>query len=354
MKENLLITFFLCIFAKWIGGSHEPSTRVIQQPFHFAYLLESLNVGVYMQKLTREEVVKRLYNKWGDKYDYSKVVYVNRRTKVCVTCKEHGDFYILPTYNLKFGCPICAEKERVNHIRLTKDEFVERAKKVHGNKYDYSNTVYNHSMEKVAIICREHGTFYQTPNVHLSGGGCPICGLKSTKFKKKFVENAQKVHGNKYDYSKVVVKSSLEKVTITCPIHGDFQQQAFSHLNGCGCPECSTTLSKGENKISYFLSNYKIDYLSQFKIKNENIFCNRKTIIVDFYLKSKNIIIEYNGQQHYKKVEYFGGENIFYQQRERDMALRQYCKEHKIKLIEIPYWDFDNIETILKKELEIK
>lgn len=353
MKENLLITFFLCIFAKWIGGSHEPSTRVIQQPFHFAYLLELLNVGKKMEKLTQEEVVKRLYDKWGDKYDYSKVVYVNRRTKVCVTCKEHGDFYILPTYNLKFGCPICAEKERINHIRLTKDEFVEKAKKVHGNKYDYSNTVYNHSMEKVAIICREHGTFFQTPNVHLSGAGCPICGLKSTKFKNEFINRARYVHGDKYDYSKTIVKSSLEKVVITCPIHGDFKQQAYSHLIGCGCPQCSTSLSKGENKIAKFLLSNRVTYVSQYKIKNDNLFSNRKEMHVDFYLPKENIIIEYNGQQHYKEVSYFGGEIKFNEQKERDMALRQYCKEHGIKLIEIPYSDYDNIETILKKKLKI-
>ena len=353
MKENLLITFFLCIFAKWIGGSHEPSTRVIQQPFHFAYLLELLNVGKKMEKLTQEEVVKRLYDKWGDKYDYSKVVYVNRRTKVCVTCKEHGDFYILPTYNLKFGCPICAEKERINHIRLTKDEFVEKAKKVHGNKYDYSNTVYNHSMKKVAIICREHGTFFQTPNVHLSGAGCPICGLKSTKFKNEFINRARYVHGDKYDYSKTIVKSSLEKVVITCPIHGDFKQQAYSHLIGCGCPQCSTSLSKGENKIAKFLLSNRVTYVSQYKIKNDNLFSNRKEMHVDFYLPKENIIIEYNGQQHYKEVSYFGGEIKFNEQKERDMALRQYCKEHGIKLIEIPYSDYDNIETILKKKLKI-
>lgn len=75
--------------------------------------------------------------------------------------------------------------------------------------------------------------------------------------------------------------------------------------------------------------------------------------MVDFYLPSNNIIIEYNGIQHYKQKEYFGGDNALEKQQERDMALRQYCKEHGIKLIEIPYWDYDNIETILNKELDI-
>lgn len=160
--------------------------------------------------------------------------------------------------------------------------------------------------------------------------------------------------GDKYDYSKTIVKSSLEKVVITCPIHGDFQQQAYSHLIGCGCPQCSTSLSKGENKIAKFLLSNRVKYVSQYKIKNDNIFSNRKEMHVDFYLPKENIIIEYNGQQHYKKeVSYFGGEIKFNEQQERDMALRQYYKEHGIKLIEIPYWDYDNIETILKKKLKI-
>lgn len=353
MKENLLMTFFLCIFAKWIDGGHVPLTRVIQQPFHFAYLLESLSVGKEMKKLTQEEVIKRLRNKWGEKYDYSKVVYVNRRTKVCITCKEHGDFYIYPLQKLLYGCPQCAEIERVKHIKLTNEEFVKKARKIHGNKYDYTNTIYNGSMKNVEIICPIHGSFFQTPNVHLSGAGCPICGLKSTKFKNEFINRARYVHGDKYDYSKTIVKSSLEKVVITCPIHGDFKQQAYSHLIGCGCPQCSTSLSKGENKIAKFLLSNRVTYVSQYKIKNDNLFSNRKEMHVDFYLPKENIIIEYNGQQHYKEVSYFGGEIKFNEQKERDMALRQYCKEHGIKLIEIPYSDYDNIETILKKKLKI-
>lgn len=306
---------------------------------------------IMAKKLTQEEVIKRLVAKFGYRYDYSKVVYVNRRTKICICCKEHGVFYMLPFDNQKYGCPQCAEKERINHIRKTKEEFVSKAKMVHGNKYDYSEVIYEGSMKKVSIICPVHGAFFQSPNSHLSGRGCRICGMRSTKFKQEFVRRARDVHGDKYDYSNTTVKTSLDKVVITCPIHGVFKQQAFSHLQGCGCPECSTSLSKGENKISEFLSKNNIEYEAQYKIKNINQSCDRKNIIVDFYLKEQNIIIEYNGQQHYKEVEYFGGESVFFKQLKRDNALRQYCHEKNIKLIEIPYFNFDKIEEILRKEL---
>ena len=83
-------------------------------------------------------------------------------------------------------------------------------------------------------------------------------------------------------------------------------------------------------------------------------FAQRKHFVVDFYIQESNVIIEYNGIQHYEPIGRFGGKESFIQQQERDMALRQYCKEHGIRLIEIPYWDYDNIETILKKELKIK
>lgn len=361
MKEFLFISIILCNFAKWIGGSHEPSTRVIQQPFHFVYLLELLNVGIDMQKLTQEEVVKRLYDKWGEKFDYSKVVYVNKRTKVCVTCKEHGDFYTYPFDALKYGCPNCAEKERINHIRLTKDEFIAKAKKVHGEKYDYSETIYKGSMDKVEIRCPIHGVFKQTPNVHLRGSGCPLCGnitngLKNRKGKENFILDANKIHNNKYSYELVPDNMlTTDNIPIICPIHGVFYQNVHSHLIGSGCPHCpKKTISKGEDKVKIQLQKIKIDYIPQYKIPNEDLFCENKNIYVDFYVPSLNTFIEYNGEQHYKESYYYGGKDRFKQQKERDMALRQYCIRHKIKLIEIPYWEFDNIETILKKELKIK
>ena len=359
MKEILFISIILCNFATWIGWSSYQLTRVIQQPFHFVYLLELLNVGIDMEKLTQEEVIKRFYDKWDKKFDYSKVVYVNKRTKVCVTCKEHGDFYTYPFDALKYGCPHCAEKERINHIRLTKDEFVVKAKKVHGEKYDYSETIYKGSMDKVEIRCPIHGVFKQTPNVHLRGSGCPLCGnitngLKNRKGKKNFILDANKIHNNKYSYE-LVPDSILttDDIPIICPIHGVFYQNVHSHLIGSGCPHCpKKTISKGEDKVKEQLQKNKIDYIPQYKILNEDLFCKNKNIYIDFYIPSLNTFIEYNGEQHYKESYYYGGKDRFKQQQERDMALRQYCIRHKIKLIEIPYWEFDNIEMILKKNLK--
>ena len=240
--------------------------------------------------------------------------------------------------------------------RLTKDDFIARARKVHGDKYDYSKVQYVNAQTKVCIVCPIHGEFWQRPFVHLKGQGCPPCAYENmwvtTRHKrttKDFVELAIKTHGLKYDYTKTIYTHSFVKVTITCPIHGDFVQYPFTHLNGHGCPTCAK--SKGEKRVYDFLSKNKMDFEKQYEIVNENLFCLQKRFKVDFYLPKYNTIIEYNGIQHYKETDYFHHKD-FEQQKERDMALRQYCKEHKIKLIEIPYWDYDNIETILKKELD--
>lgn len=131
-----------------------------------------------------------------------------------------------------------------------------------------------------------------------------------------------------------------------------FFQKPKEHLNGCGCPMCKRSL--GETKVSIFLEKYKIKYIKQYSITNENLFCSNKNIVVDFYVIQYNLFIEYNGQQHYEPVNAFGGEKSFYKQQERDIALRQYCKEHNINLLEISYKEYNNIDDILKKKLKIK
>ena len=131
--------------------------------------------------------------------------------------------------------------------RMTAEEFIEKAKAVHGDKYDYSKVNYVDAITKVCIICPEHGEFWQTPNMHINDkNGCKLCGIKNRSNKRKktteqFIEKARKIHGNKYDYSKVNYVNSQEKVGIMCPKHGEFWQNPRKHLSGCGCSKCYGT-----------------------------------------------------------------------------------------------------------------
>jgi len=124
------------------------------------------------------------------------------------------------------------------NIKLTTEKFIKKAKAVHGNKYDYSLVEYKNAKTKVKIVCRVHGSFKQTPHGHLKGYGCPECGGSKRLTTEKFIKKAKAVHGNKYDYSLVEYKNTYTKVKIICPIHGIFEQTPGSHLNGCGCPKC--------------------------------------------------------------------------------------------------------------------
>ena len=118
--------------------------------------------------------------------------------------------------------------------KITTEEFINRARKVHGNKYDYSKVEYINNKTKVCIVCPEHGEFWQTPNAHLQGQGCYKC-FRHVYDNKSFICESRKIHGNKYDYSKVEYKSLHNKVCIICPEHGEFWQTPNAHIQGQGC-----------------------------------------------------------------------------------------------------------------------
>jgi hypothetical protein len=126
-------------------------------------------------------------------------------------------------------------------------EFVTRARKIHGRKYDYSRVRYVNVDTPVEVVCRKHGSFFPAPWTHVrkkSPTGCKLCSsaragaFRRESHKKSFVAKARQVHGKAYDYSKTVYKDARSKLTIVCPRHGPFKQEAFSHLRGIGCPRC--------------------------------------------------------------------------------------------------------------------
>lgn len=126
--------------------------------------------------------------------------------------------------------------------KITTDEFIAKAKLIHGDKYDYSKVEYIGALKKVCIICPDHGEFLQTPNNHTQGQGCPKCKgdkirERFSSSKEEFIKKARKVHKDKYDYSKVNYDGSLTKVCIICPKHGEFWQRPNAHLSGHGCPK---------------------------------------------------------------------------------------------------------------------
>lgn len=277
-----------------------------------------------------------------NKYNYSKVDYINANTKVCIICPEHGEFLQTPHHHLEgHGCKKCANKKLQALKADTKEIFIEKAIKVHNNKYNYDFVQYINQRTPVTIICPKHGKFEQTPDSHLNGAECPKCAIEKVSQARKltleqFLSKSTRIHGNKYDYSKVEFNNIDDHITIICPIHGNFKQRVYNHLNGCGCSKCKQ--SKGEEYIQQILTEQNIEFISQYKIPIDKTINNSGFTSVDFYLPNHNIIIEYNGIQHYVPQKYFGGKLKYdTYQVPRDNYIKSYCKQNSIRLVEIDY-----------------
>lgn len=229
----------------------------------------------------KEKFIEKAKVKHNEKYDYSKVVYVNSKTKICIICPEHGEFWQQPRHHLSgSGCPKCKGKNK------TTDELIDDFKKVHGVKYDYSQVHFVKTSQKVCVGCETHGYFYVTPNHHLQGVGCPKCGGSCKSNKEEFSERANAIYNNYYDYSMVDYVNAKTRVSIVCPKHGIFRKTPSKHLNGQGCPKCAAFGSKAENEI--------IEVLQPLSIETHN-----RTILdgkeIDIYIPSLKLGIEYNG-----------------------------------------------------------
>ena len=274
-----------------------------------------------------KEFILRSKKVHGDKYDYSKSVYVNPRTDIIVTCKKHGDFLTRPYNHMGgAGCRKCADELNSLKYRKNKDEFIKKAKSIPGDKYDYSKVEYVNWKTKVIIICPVHGEFTQTPNSHLNGNGCPKCGVKKRSDKAKytteeFVELAKKVHGDKYDYSQSEYVNTSEKVLIKCNKCGrTFLQAPENHLQNKGCPYCACQLSKAENEIYDELSPYFTDIIQ----RDRNILDGDE---LDIYIPSKHIAIEYNGLRWHS--EEFGKDSLYH------LNKLNRCNEKGVHLIHV-------------------
>ena len=213
-------------------------------------------------RLTTEQFIEKANSIHDNKYDYSLTTYVNAKTKVVIVCSKHGQFLMTPNNHTHKsnpqGCPICALESKAN----SSEQFIEKAKKVHGNFYDYSLVDYKNSFEKITIICPIHGEFLKIPYNHTSNKqGCPKCGKQNSignrpkLTNEEFIKKSNLIHGNKYNYDKTSYTVSRNKVIITCALHGDFRITPNNHLRGKGCIKCASSgFDPSKPAILYYLS----------------------------------------------------------------------------------------------------
>lgn len=296
--------------------------------------------------MNTEEFIQKAKTIHENKYDYSLVDYLNSKTKVKIICNTCNNvFEQTPNNHLrKRGCPYCSGKKNIQ-------EFTKIAAVIHKNKYDYSLVDYKTAKTKIKIICKEHGIFKQTPEVHLRGSGCQKCGIIKNSLNRLndfFTEEAEKLHPD-FDYSLVEYRGIDIKVKIICPNGHLFKQTPYKHIN-CfqGCPICNA--SSGEQLIISWLNSngFKDDYIFQYSFKD----CKDvNPLPFDFYIPSKNLLIEYQGEQHYFPCKKFGGYKTFLKQKHHDWLKRKYCINNKLNLLTIPYWDNKIVNNILKENL---
>lgn len=357
---------------------------------------------------TKETLIIKAQEVHGSKYDYSEAEYVNSETKIIIICPEHGSFSQIPNDHFRgHGCLKCADEKK---RRVSIDEFIQRANEIHFNKYDYSKVEFKSTKDKILIICPVHSEFYQICSMHLSGHGCSKCAGKYMDTE-LFKEKAGKVHNYKYDYTYVEYQDYKTKVNIICPIHGIFLQSPGAHSGGKGCNKCGNTYSptteefiekmrerhgdrydysktvyslaknkveiickthgsflttpsillkgsgcskclesKGEKKVSIILDKLDISYERQKKFPT----CKRKKCLpFDFYLPNYNLCIEFDGNQHFEVVDFFGGEEGLKLTQESDAIKNKWCKDNNINLLRIHYKTVDIESLIQNKLLEI-
>lgn len=301
---------------------------------------------------TNEQFIIDIKKLYGDTYILDKIIYTKSNIKITPICKIHGEFSVLAnSFLMGHACPKCGIERRASVSRHAQSFFIKRAIKKHNGFYLYDLVDYVNANTKVKIRCPLHGIFEQAPTNHTAGQCCPVCatkrvGVEQRQTKEEFIVKAIKVHGDRNDYSLVDYQGNKTPVDIKCILHNAiYTCRPDNHLAGSGCPICNS--SRGENKIASILNEFEINFIREYKIEGHRY-------RYDFYIKDHNLLIEYDGPQHFRPVECFGGEQGFIKTLHRDKEKNELAKKNKIKLLRINYINFTKIKSILLKYLKLK
>ena len=300
------------------------------------------------RRLTTEIFIARSRAIHGDYYDYSKVVYVNHNTEVCIICPVHGDFLQLPYSHMTVGngCKQCANIKRGKVLTQDFETYKEEVNRIHNNFYDYSKSVFVKGTVPMEIVCPIHGSFWQTPNAHKVGKGCKSCGHERIADSHRhdytvFLEKAILKHNSFYTYPDIenTYKDGKTEIPIRCPDHGIFMQKPSIHVRGHGCKKCCHSVSKPEIEVQEFVKSLGIE------IEN-----NTRQIIkpkeLDIYIPSLKKAIEFNGEWwHYnpKNPECRG--DTYHEDKTRR------CLELGIELLHIRERDWINDREGVEKQI---
>ena len=288
---------------------------------------------------------KQLEEVHPNRYSFEKCEYKSKDEEIILYDKVINEYItVKPSLILKSNF-----LERLSCYKKTKLptlKFINKAIEKHGDKYDYSKTIYINNKQKVCIICKEHGEFWQTPSEHLKGCGCGQCANNIKWELEDYINTVKKIHGNKYDYSKVVLGKQCEHITLVCPEHGDFRIRAMHHLRGSGCPKCVG--SSGEKILLSFFENKNLfpHYNKYYKWLDN--------LQLDFYFPEYKLAVEVQGEQHFIETDFF--ERSLSEQIKYDEKKKILCEKNNITLLyyapyemDFPYHVYTNVDELYEK-----
>lgn len=298
------------------------------------------------KKLTPAEFVLRARVTHGDKYDYANVTFKNVRERVEIGCPEHGIFHqVAYAHYSGQGCNKCGRERQNARTKFNTEIFIEKAKAVHGDRYDYSRVEYLTARKHVEIGCKEHGYWRVVPDSHLRGYDCPRCGDEKTGRSlvhslDKFLLRAKRIHSDRYDYSLVAYKNARSHVDIICREHGVFRQVPDVHLNRAGgCPRC---LDRWKDQNDWLASLGVPDDQQHRQVRLK--LSDDSTVIVDGYDPVTKTVYEYWGTYYHGHPEYFSRGRTYYGTEFKELFRRTEVKIAKLKasgynLVDI--WEHD-------------
>jgi G:T-mismatch repair DNA endonuclease (very short patch repair protein) len=248
-----------------------------------------------------------------------------------------------------YGCSKCSKT-----YSYTNDEYIEKVKEKHGNKYNYSKTNYTKAKEKISITCNEHGDFLQEAYSHLIGFGCSKCTNKYSPTTEEYIEKANEKHKYKYDYSNTEYLSVNEKITVICKKHGKFEQHAGNHLRGSGCQKCCNKYSKKSIQYLNFISTLKNIKIQHAENEFEFLIKNTK-YKADGYCQETNTVYEFHGDYWHGNPKIFQAEEFnkttkcfFGELYHKTLEREELIKKLGYKLIVMWEQDWNNINRSIQ------
>lgn len=321
------------------------------------YKREGRKLGT--RKKSHEQVVQQLKDRWGDKV-VALTEYDGNVKKMKFKCNVCGnEFWSKPNpllFNSAFWCPACAKEHHGENRRKSDEQYLEDLKKVWGDRFTPLAHYGKNQNTPILHRCNKCGNEWKVnPHLLLGGEGCPECKkVVISELKRKpqeqYIEELKEIWGDK------IILLGEYQTTDTPTLHRrnkcglEWEANPHALLARHGCPRCN--MSRGELRIEKWLNDHDIKFVHNKCVFDWLVTKKGAKMKPDFYLPEYNLVIEFNGIQHYESVEYFGGIETLTETQERDKIKKGILLEHQINTFEIPYWEFENIEDILSNLFE--